>query len=66
MYPKIIINIEKYRHNLKTLLNISHKNGISVMGVSKVFCADHNLTKVLIEEKIDYIADSRIENLESI
>ena len=66
MYPKIIINTEKYRHNLKKLIKLSHERDISVMGVSKVFCADHNLVSILIEEGIDYIADSRIENLESI
>lgn len=66
MYPRILINKEKFRHNLKTLLNMAHNRGISVMGVSKVFCADHNLVNIFIEEKIDYIADSRIENLASI
>jgi len=63
MYPRIIINKEKFRHNLKHLLNICHDRDISVMVVSKVFCADHNLMNIMIEENVDYIADSRIENL---
>ncbi|KFZ26868.1 MAG: hypothetical protein KQ78_00881 [Candidatus Izimaplasma bacterium HR2] len=66
MYPKIVINKKKFRHNLKYLLDISHNRGISVMGVSKVFCADQNLIDILNEENIDYIADSRIVNLASI
>ena len=66
MYPRIVINTEKYRHNVKYLLDISNKRGISVMGVSKVFCADHNLIDILNEENIDYIADSRMQNLASI
>ena len=66
MYPKIVINTKKYRHNVKKLLSVSHNKRISIMGVSKVFCADHNLVQILIDENIDYIADSRIENLESI
>jgi predicted amino acid racemase len=33
------------------------------MVVSKVFCADHNLINIMIEENVDYIADSRVENL---
>jgi predicted amino acid racemase len=66
MYPKIIINTEKYRHNVRYLIDKSHKTGISVMGVSKVFCADQKLINILNEENIDYIADSRIQNLESI
>ena len=63
MYPRIVINSKKYRHNLRNLLDISHERGISVMGVSKVFCADQYLIDILIEEGVDYIADSRIENL---
>jgi predicted amino acid racemase len=63
MYPRIVINEKKFRHNLKNLLELSHKNGISVMGVSKVFCADRKLIDIYIDEGIDYIADSRIDNL---
>lgn len=66
MYPKIVINKKKFRHNLKYLLDIAHGKGISVMGVSKVFCADQNLINIFNEENIDYIADSRISNLKSI
>ena len=63
MYPRVIIDLKKYRSNLKYLLNTCHNNGMSVMGVSKVFCADHKLINIMIEEEIDYIADSRIQNL---
>jgi|LGVF01.2.fsa_nt_gb predicted amino acid racemase len=65
MFPRVIINLEKYRHNLRFLLDLSHKNGMSVMAVSKVFCADQNLINIMIEEQVDYIADSRIANLRS-
>jgi len=65
MFPRVIINLEKYRHNLRFLLDSCHKNGMSVMAVSKVFCADRKLIEVMIEEKVDYIADSRILNLKS-
>lgn len=63
MYPRIIINKDKFRHNLRHLLDICHEKGLSMMAVSKVFCADRNLIDIMIEEKVDYIADSRIENL---
>jgi predicted amino acid racemase len=36
------------------------------MAVSKVFCADHELVNIMIEEAVDFIADSRIENLKDI
>ena len=63
MYPRININKKKFRHNLRNLLDICHKKQISMMAVSKVFCADHELIRIMIEENVDYIADSRIENL---
>ncbi len=63
MYPKLIIDKEKFRHNVKELLNKCHENGQSMMAVTKVFCADHELVDILIEENVDYIADSRIQNL---
>ena len=66
MYPRIVINTKKFRHNLKKILDIAHNSGISVMGVSKVFCADHTLINILNKENTDYIADSRIQNLSSI
>jgi len=66
MYPRIIIDREKFRHNLRYMIDICHKEGISVMGVSKVFCADQSLVNIMIEEDIDYIADSRIKNLSNI
>lgn len=66
MYPRIVINREKFRNNLRYLLDESHKRGISVMAVTKVFCADHKLINILNEEKVDYIADSRIQNLKGI
>lgn len=66
MFPRILIDLNKYRHNVKEMLNQCHKNNQKMMAVTKVFCADHELVNVLVEEKVDYIADSRIENLATI
>ncbi|MDC0558884.1 alanine/ornithine racemase family PLP-dependent enzyme [Candidatus Izimaplasma bacterium] len=66
MYPRIIINKDKFRHNLRTMLDISHANNLTVMAVSKVFCADQELLSIMIEEEVDFIADSRIQNLTGI
>jgi predicted amino acid racemase len=37
-----------------------------MMAVTKVFCADHHLVDILIEEGVDYLADSRIQNLKAL
>ena len=36
-----------------------------MMAVTKVFCADQQLVNILIEEQVDFLADSRIENIKS-
>jgi ornithine racemase len=66
MYPKVHIHLKKYAHNVHHLLNMLHQKGISMMAVSKVFSADSKLIDILNKENVDYIADSRIENLKKI
>jgi len=66
MYPRIVINTEKYRHNLKVIKNLASRHGLSMMAVTKVFCAVKPLTDVLKEERVDFIADSRLKNLEKV
>ncbi len=63
MNPKVIINKGKFRHNLKHMMQLCKTHGVSVTAVSKVFCADVELVNIMIEEGVDYIGDSRIENL---
>ena len=63
MYPKVNINPKKYAFNVDYLSNISHQNQISIMAVSKVFSNDPKLFEVLDQSNIDYIADSKIDNL---
>lgn len=65
MYPRVLINKTKFRHNLKYMLDQCHERNVSVMAVSKVFCADPELVSIMIDEGVDYIGDSRIENLAS-
>lgn len=66
MYPSIHINLEKYRHNLNYLHHLAKEHGQTVMVVTKVFCADHKLIDVINTTDIEYIADSKIENLKKI
>lgn len=63
MYPRVLIDAKKYAYNVSYITNLAHKQHISVMGVSKVFCADPKLISVLDDLDVDYIADSKLENL---
>ena len=64
--PRLIIQRDKLRHNLryiKVMLSVRH---ISLALVTKVFCADRPLVDLVVQEGVDYLADSRIENLRSL
>ncbi|MBC8587008.1 ornithine racemase Orr [Paratissierella segnis] len=62
-YPRLIIDTKKIKHNTETLVNLAAKNGIEVAGVTKVFCANKDITKAIIDGGVKYLADSRIENI---
>ncbi len=63
MYPKLVIDKQKLTHNVKILVERCHAQGLTAMGVTKVFCADPVLTDCYIAGGVDYLADSRILNL---
>lgn len=66
MYPRLEINIKKLRENTKIVSDICHKNNIDVAMVTKVYCAIKDVVRELAKEDINYIADSRIENLKNL
>ena len=65
MYPRLEINIEKLKTNLQVISNLLKKNNISLAMVTKAYCANLDIVNELVKDKnlIDYLADSRIENL---
>lgn len=65
MYPRVKIDLEKYKHNVRTLHDLLHKNNITLMAVTKVFCAEQPFIDVLNELNVEYIADSRLLNLKN-
>ena len=66
MFPRLIINIDKLKENLDWLTEQCHKRGINIAIVTKVFCADERICRMIDESGADIFADSRIENLASI
>jgi len=65
MYPRLRIDLQKFKHNAKTLLDLCNLHGISLAAVTKVFCADSELVKVLCDLPFEFLADSRLDNIES-
>ncbi|WMJ75760.1 MULTISPECIES: ornithine racemase Orr [unclassified Sedimentibacter] len=63
MYPRLVIDLKKLKNNLDKTIELVKGSGCSLMIVTKVYCADMEIYKMLEESKIDYFADSRIQNL---
>lgn len=63
MYPKLEIDINKLKQNVKVISHMCHEKNISLAFVTKSFCAREQVVEKLVEEGIDYIADSRVSNL---
>ncbi|MDX1303611.1 alanine/ornithine racemase family PLP-dependent enzyme [Photobacterium sp.] len=63
--PRLEINCSKIHHNAHALFNRLGKKGISVTPVTKVCLGHPEIVQTLINAGADMIADSRIENIES-
>lgn len=63
MYPQLVVNLEKYRHNIKYLVEKCATNNIKTWIVTKSFCAHPEIVKGIVDCGIDAVADSRIQNL---
>lgn len=60
-YPLLSIQVNQLKENVALLKkNIAP---VTMMGVTKVFCAVPELVKAYVEGGVDFLADSRIENM---
>lgn len=63
MYPKLVIDLNKVKNNLDKITKMVKGSGSSLMIVTKGYSADMEIYKILEKSDIDYLADSRIQNL---
>jgi predicted amino acid racemase len=66
VYPRLEIAVDKIKHNTKTLVELCHRVGIRVAGVTKVFCGHPIIAQAMIAGGVAVIADSRVENLKKL
>jgi len=64
--PRLEINVRKIEENAEHIINLCHAKGIEVAGVTKVVTANKEVVRALIGAGVDYLADSRLENLQAI
>lgn len=62
MNPRLDINLDKIKHNAEVLLELCRPYNINAAAVTKGFCGEPEIAKVLVEAGVKYLADSRLEN----
>ncbi|MDR7870064.1 MAG: ornithine racemase Orr [Tissierellaceae bacterium] len=62
-YPKLKIDLQILKENVKNIVKLCNDEGILVVGVTKVFCGNPTIANAYLEGGVSYLADSRIENL---
>jgi len=66
MYPRVNIDLDKLKKNVKTIKILCSDNDLRMGVVTKVFCANKTITDAILEEDVDFLADSRIDNLKTL
>ncbi len=66
MYPRLIIDLEKFSQNVEIIKREMDVHGIDIYGVTKVFRADRQLAQIFVQAGLLAVADSRIRNLKKI
>jgi len=63
--PRLEINLDKIRHNARSLVERLGKRGISVTGVTKATLGSPDIAGALLAAGVQTLGDSRIENIEA-
>ncbi len=62
--PRIEIALSQIEHNTRVLCERYGSHGISLMGVSKATLGDPAIARAMVQGGVQFIADSRIENIQ--
>jgi len=65
MYPRLVINLEKIRQNVRAMRALTSKAGLEMGIVTKSFTADRKIVETVVDEGVDFLADARIANIKS-
>jgi predicted amino acid racemase len=63
--PRLEIDLDKIRHNARTLVERLSMRGVSVTGVTKATLGCARIAAVMLEAGVKRLGDSRIENIEA-
>ena len=64
MYPKLVVNLDKLKTNIRFLTDSMKAHNLSITAVTKVHSANQEIIKIFDQfPEIEYFGDSRIRNL---
>ena len=63
MYPRVSIDLEHLRENVKTVKGLCDQHGIQITGVTKVYCGDPKIAEAYLDGGLTMLGDSRVSNL---
>lgn len=63
--PRLEIDLDKIRHNARSLVDRLAVRGISVTGITKAMLGSREVAEVLVRAGVVGLGDSRIENIEA-
>lgn len=61
--PEIVIDLEKIASNAQVLKALYGARGINIFAVTKAVCGDPCLANILVNNGLNFLADSRITNI---
>ncbi|MBT5551378.1 MAG: alanine/ornithine racemase family PLP-dependent enzyme [Nitrospina sp.] len=61
--PRIEVSLSQLRENTQVLSKLYMGKGISLMGVTKAVLGEPSIAKAMVQGGVEFIADSRIENI---
>lgn len=65
-YPAVLIDLNKIKSNATIIRDLCGRNGIDVVGVSKVFTSREPIVEALMQCNINSIGEARIESLKKL
>ncbi len=65
-YPRLILDLKKLKNNVNAVGELCHKNGITCAVVIKGFNGIEQATKCILDQDVDMIATSRLEQFEEV
>ncbi len=63
-HPSLTVNLPHLRTNVRVVRGLCESRGIQITSVTKVFEGDPRIARVLVEEGMTRLGDSRVDNLE--